>query len=48
VDEIAKRHNIGAVARLPMDPKLAQACDKGQIEQFEGPWLDELLKTILA
>ena len=48
VDEIARRHSIGAVARLPIDPLLAQACDKGQIEQFEGPWLDALLKTILA
>jgi len=48
VNDIAKRHGIGAVAQLPMDPKLAAACDKGQIEQFEGSWLDGMIKTILG
>ena len=46
VDEIAKRHGITTIARLPVDPKLAGACDNGQIEQFQGDWLDEFLKTI--
>ena len=46
VDEIAKKHNIQTVAKLPIDPKLASACDKGEIEQFEGNWLDSLLNTI--
>ena len=48
VDDIAKRHGITAVARLPMNPALAAACDKGQIEQFDGPGLDSLLETVLA
>lgn len=48
LEEIAKRHNIPAIARLPIDPALSAACDSGRIEQFEGPWLDELSKTILA
>jgi Mrp family chromosome partitioning ATPase len=48
VDELAKRHGIHTVARLPMDPKLAAACDGGTIEQFDGHWLDGLLETILA
>ena len=47
VREIARRHGIGAVAELPMDPAFASDCDKGQIEQFEGRGLDELLETIL-
>ena len=47
VDDIAKKHNIQAVAKLPINPKLASACDKGEIEQFEGDWLDGMLKTIL-
>ncbi|MBN1778400.1 MAG: Mrp/NBP35 family ATP-binding protein [Clostridiales bacterium] len=46
-DAIAEKHGIRAVARLPIDPKLAIACDSGTIEQFEGKWLDELLKTLL-
>jgi Mrp family chromosome partitioning ATPase len=47
VDAIAKKHGIKNVARLPIDPKLASACDSGSIEQFEGNWLDEFLKMIL-
>ncbi|MFH1512577.1 MAG: Mrp/NBP35 family ATP-binding protein [Bacillota bacterium] len=47
-DEIAKRHGIQTVARLPIDPKLTAACDQGKIERFEGDWLDILLQTILA
>ncbi|MFH1880782.1 MAG: P-loop NTPase, partial [Bacillota bacterium] len=47
-DEIAKRHGVQTVARLPIDPKLTAACDQGKIERFEGDWLDILLQTILA
>ena len=28
------------LGKLPMEPKLAAACDKGAIELFEGGWLD--------
>jgi Mrp family chromosome partitioning ATPase len=47
VDAIAKKHGISAIARLPIDPTLAAACDNGTIERFEGHWLDDLLKTLL-
>ncbi|MEA4964642.1 MAG: Mrp/NBP35 family ATP-binding protein [Oscillospiraceae bacterium] len=46
IGEIAKKHQIRATATLPIDPKLAAACDAGLIELFEGNWLDELLHTI--
>lgn len=46
LDEIAKRHGITATARLPMDPKLAGACDAGAIELFDGPWLDDTAKLL--
>ncbi len=42
-DDIAKRHDIASVARLPIDAKLAAACDKGMIELFDGNWLDGML-----
>ncbi len=48
VDELAKRHGIATVARLPMNPALAAACDKGQIEQLEQPGLDSFLDAILT
>lgn len=46
IEEIAAVHNIQKIARLPIDPKLAAACDKGMIELFEGAWLDDIADTI--
>ena len=42
VDEFAEQYGIDTVCRLPINPKLAAACDKGTIELFEGNWLDAL------
>jgi Mrp family chromosome partitioning ATPase len=36
IEEIAEKHGIKTIARLPMDPKISAACDKGMIELFEG------------
>ncbi|HPJ02831.1 MAG TPA: Mrp/NBP35 family ATP-binding protein [Candidatus Limiplasma sp.] len=47
VDAIAKKHGITTIAQLPIDTRLAAACDNGTIEQFEGNWLDDMLKTLL-
>ncbi len=47
VAEIAEKHGVGTVARLPIEPKLAAACDAGTIELFVGDWLDELLAAIV-
>lgn len=42
IKEIAQKHNIDVLGRLPIDPKIAVACDKGMIELFEGNYLDNL------
>jgi len=47
IGEIAKKHSIQTTAHLPIDPKLAAACDAGMIELFDGNWLDSLLDIIL-
>ena len=46
VDDIAKEYGILNVAKLPINPKLAAACDAGLIELFEGNWLDKLAQSI--
>ena len=46
IEEIAKKHGIEHIARLPIDPKLAALCDAGDIEKFEGDWLNELLDVV--
>ncbi len=45
-DEIAKRHGIERVARLPLDPALAAACDDGNIEMVKAPWLEDLAAAL--
>ena len=44
--DVARKHGIPNTARLPIDPKLAAACDNGAIESFEGSWLDSLADAI--
>lgn len=40
VEDVAKMYNLKVLAKLPIDPGIAKACDKGAIELFEGDWLD--------
>ncbi|MFZ3131830.1 MAG: iron-sulfur cluster carrier protein MrpORP [Desulfosporosinus sp.] len=42
IDKIARKHNLDILARMPIDPKLAEACDQGMIEQFEGNWFEKV------
>lgn len=46
IDEIAQKHGVETVARMPIDPKLAAACDAGTIETFNGAWLDGVLEKL--
>ena len=46
IEEIAANYGIKNVAKIPMDSKLAGACDKGMIELFEGDWLNEFAQEL--
>ncbi|HSL93156.1 MAG TPA: P-loop NTPase, partial [Bacillota bacterium] len=46
IDEIATEHGLRVLGRLPIDPKLAAACDQGLIELFNGNWLDSAALTL--
>ena len=46
IDEIAGKHGVDTVAKLPIDPALAAACDAGTIENFTGTWLDGVLAKV--
>lgn len=46
IDEIAQKHGVETVARMPIDPALAAACDAGTIESFNGTWLDGVLEKL--
>lgn len=40
IDEIAKEYNIPVLAKLPIDPKIAEHVDNGTIEYLERDWFD--------
>ena len=44
--EFASGFGIDTVAQIPLNPALARACDKGEIESFTGDYLNELADKI--
>ena len=46
LEEVAAEYGVDVLGRLPIDPKLATACDNGEIEDFEGHWLDDAVKKL--
>lgn len=46
VEAVAKAHGIERIARLPIDPKLAELSDAGDIEHADPAWLSEVAKLI--
>lgn len=48
VDEAAEKYGIKNVAKIPMDPKIAEACDKGCIESIGADMrLDSLADVLI-
>jgi len=47
IEEIAKANGTQLLGRIPIDPKLAAACDAGTIELFEGNWLEGLVDKLI-
>ncbi len=46
LEDVAKSFGIDNFAKIPIDPKVAAACDKGMIELCNGNWLEELSDAI--
>lgn len=46
VGAIAGKHAVTTVSEIPIDPKLAAACDKGMIELFESDALDNMAEML--
>lgn len=46
LEEIAKEYGISNIARIPVDIKLRQMVDAGEIEDYQGNWLDSISKAI--
>ena len=48
LDEIAAQFNLPILARLPIDPAVAEACDAGRVESLDTTELEPALQAILA
>ena len=46
IEEIADKHNLKVLAKIPIDPRISTACDRGMIELFDGNWLDPIGKIL--
>lgn len=48
IDEIAEEFGIPVLAKLPIDPKIAEHVDSGSIEYLEESWMDEAAEKAAA
>ncbi len=46
IDEVAEKEGLKVLARIPIDPKIAQMVDAGQVEYLELPWMDEAAAAV--
>jgi Mrp family chromosome partitioning ATPase len=46
IEEVAREHGIPVLGKLPIDPAIASAVDKGLIEDFEGDWLEKTAEIL--
>ncbi len=48
IQAVAEKYDVPLLGRIPIDPKLAVACDRGGLELFDGDWLDFAVDRILG
>ncbi|MCD8131150.1 MAG: Mrp/NBP35 family ATP-binding protein [Lachnospiraceae bacterium] len=46
IEELAAQYGIRHIARIPLVPEMAAACDRGEIETMDAEWLDEIITVI--
>lgn len=47
LESIAAAYSLPILGRIPIDPKIAAACDAGKIEECEGDWLDRAADMLI-
>ena len=46
IDEIGAQYELPVLAKLPIDPKLAAACDAGELEELETIYVDKIVEML--
>ena len=47
IDRIGEEFNLPVLAKMPIDPQLAQLCDEGKIEHAQAEYLTEACQKIV-
>lgn len=45
LEEVAEKEGVQILARIPIDPKVAEMVDGGRIEYVDAPWLENAVKA---
>ncbi|MBR6729256.1 MAG: P-loop NTPase, partial [Clostridia bacterium] len=48
IEEIGATYNLPVLAKLPIDPALAAACDAGTIEDIKADWFSDVAAMLAA
>ena len=46
IEKVASKYNLDIIARIPIDARLAKACDNGMIELYDGDWIDGIADSL--
>lgn len=46
IEEIAVKHHMQVLAKIPIDPRISAVCDRGIVELFDGNWFESAVKTL--
>ena len=46
IEEIAENYKLPIIGKIPIDPLIAKACDKGLIEFYNDSWLESIGETL--
>lgn len=48
IEEIAAQHGVEVLAKMPIDPAIAQAVDNGLVERVQGEYMANAVKKVVA
>ena len=46
IEEIAEKHQVPVLAKIPIDPRISAVCDRGIVELFDGDWFESAVKIL--
>ena len=46
IEQIAEQYSINTIAKMPLNPAIAELCDKGLVELYDGDYLKNIVEKI--